>query len=120
MRKAVAEKAVSARWQRLVAAGAGVLVGGCLAGVAPAAGAAPALPSTKYTTCPSATQFKAAARHGGTIDFGVNCSITLTAPITLKTGTTLTIEGNGYTVDLSGGGSAQLFKIEVRTSPSAD
>lgn len=45
------------------------------------------------------------------MQFGVACSLTLTKTVKLAKSRDVTIEGNGFQVELSGGTAVQLFSV---------
>src|SRR5689334_11668266 len=47
----------------------------------------------------------------GTVLFGGDCSITLSQPITIVAGSTVTIDAQGHKVTLSGSNAVSLFKV---------
>ncbi len=53
----------------------------------------------------------AAGDAGGTVIFTGDCTISLTAPLTVTSGMSLTIDGGGYHVTLDGGGTTQIVVV---------
>ncbi len=91
---------------RALALGA-LLVG--LAAVRPA-GVRAATATVGSCTETSLTTAISAAGSGGTVQFAVDCSpLTVTSTITLSQD--VTIDGNGHSVTISGGGSVQVFVV---------
>ncbi len=55
----------------------------------------------------------AAASSGDTIVFDGNCTVTLTAPLTIPDSKNLTIDAGGHTVALDGGGAVQILHLQA-------
>src|SRR5258708_7596670 len=62
--------------------------------------------TTTLTTCDE-TSLKSAVAVGGTVFFGVDCTITLTSPVLVGTGLSVDIESNGHVVAISGGNATR-------------
>ena len=97
------------------------LASGTQAGATPAISATtPDSPTSQtVSSCdqPSLTNAIAAAGSGGTVQFTTDCvapPLTLTSPITLSQ--SLTIDGNGHDVTISGNNSVQVFYVSSGVS----
>jgi hypothetical protein len=70
--------------------------------VALATSTAVGAPATTLTTCDEAS-LKAAVAGGGTVQYGLDCTVTLTSPVIVGAGLTVDVEAGGFRVILSGG-----------------
>ena len=67
-------------------------------------------PATTLTTCDEAS-LKAAVAHGGTVQYGLDCTVTLTSPVIVSSGLTVDVEAGGFRVILSGGHTSRQFVV---------
>ena len=68
------------------------------------------------TTIPcSEKKLDSAVKKGGTIDFGAACTITITKTITIGKSANVTIQGDGFQVELAGNTAVRLFVVSGGT-----
>lgn len=61
-----------------------------------------------------------AAQTSETVGFTQDCTITLSAPLVIESGTNVTLDGSGHHVTLDGGGKVQLFVVQANASLTLD
>lgn len=72
--------------------------------------AEPAAATTHVTSC-TEPAFDGAVSGGGTVVFGLNCTLTLTHSVNIAAALTVTVEAGGHSVSLSGGEAVRLFVV---------
>ena len=100
----------TARRSSRVARALAITVPAICATVALAASSALGAPTTTLTTCDEAS-LKAAVARGGTVQYGVDCTVTLTSPVIVGSGLTVDVEAGGFRVFLNGGHTARHFVV---------
>jgi len=69
--------------------------------------------SSTTTTVPcDEAALRGALGSSGAVAFGQDCALTLTAPLTITTGVSVSLDGAGYRVTLDGGHATQLFVVQ--------
>src|SRR5436190_2529345 len=84
----------------------GLIVAGLAIGAAAPAGAG----ATTITTCDQPT-LRTAVRNGGSYDFGIDCSLTLTSTLVVPADKSVVLNANGHSVSLDGGNAVRHFTV---------